>query len=88
MPDARLALKPLGKGTGMDWQSVRGRFFHKTATPVRLYRGELAPYHGIYRPSGRLVTFAYVVVLSDNRETGYNPRTAGTDRVRSVIRSA
>jgi hypothetical protein len=37
---------------------------------------------------GRLVTFAYVVVLLDNRETGYDPRAAGTDRVRSVIRSA
>ena len=27
MPEPRLALKHLGKGTGMDWQSVRGRVF-------------------------------------------------------------
>jgi len=36
----------------------------------------------------RLVRFAYVVVLSDNREPVNDPRAAGTDRVRSVIRSA
>ena len=35
-----------------------------------------------------LVTFAYVVALSDNRDAGCEPRGAGTDLVRSVIRSA
>lgn len=35
-----------------------------------------------------LVTFAYVVALSDNGDAGCGPRGAGTDLVRSVIRSA
>jgi hypothetical protein len=35
-----------------------------------------------------LVTFAYVVVRSDNREPGYGRRGAGRDLGRSVIRIA
>lgn len=50
MPRARLVLKHLGMGSSVDWQTVRGSFFHRTATRVRLYTDRKGPYHGIQRP--------------------------------------
>jgi len=54
----------------MAWNPCAAVFFHKTATRVRLYRDGRGPYHGNERPGGHLVTFAYVVARSNNREPG------------------
>jgi hypothetical protein len=51
---------------GMAWNPCAAVFFHKTATRVRLYRDGRGPYHGIERPGGQLVKFAYVVARSNN----------------------
>lgn len=89
MMRARLALKHLGKDSRNE-PAIRARQGVFTRPPHRsgFTQENGPPTMGTSDRSGHLVTFAYVVALSDNREDGYDPRTAGTDRVRSVIRSA